>query len=387
MNFKPALVLLMISLIIGCNKKDNPVNPVYFYSAPVAYNDDLEVSTLESEGLDVTPIRGMMDYINSIDQHRIHNILIIKNNKLVFEEYFQGYALSFTAAGLDGPIMQYTRETDHYMASVTKSVTSVITGVAINRGLIPDLNKKIIDYFPEYEGIMTGEKANITIQHLLTMRVGLEYDENTYPYTDSRSDTYKMMHSSDPIEYVLSKPIASTPGTQFHYNTGSTNVVATIIEKESGMQFFDYANEYFFDAMNIQGGKWIMLNKGLPMASGGLYLRARELCKIGLLFLNDGMWQEKQYITSEWINDSQYAYIASTGYLPNTAYGYQWWITHFTAKGTSYKCFFAAGWGDQYLFIIPELEMIIEFNGGNYLNTGSISPINLVTNYILKAVN
>jgi len=327
-----------------------------------------------------------MDYINSVDQHRIHNILIFRKNKLVFEEYFQGYALSFTAAELNGPIMQYTRETDHYLASVTKSVTSVITGVAINRGLIKDLNKKIIDYFPEYRSIMTGEKANITVEHLLTMRVGLEYDENTYPYTDPRSDTYKMIRSSDPIEYVLSKPIVTSPGTQFHYNTGSTNILAAIIEKESGMRFFDYANEYFFDAMNIQGGKWTMLGKGLPMASGGLYLRARELSKIGLLFLNNGMWQGKQYISADWIARSQYAYIASTGYLPNTSYGYQWWIQNFTIDGTVHRCFFAAGWGGQYLFIIPDLELIVEFNCGIFTDTAKIFPIDLMEDFILKAV-
>jgi len=112
----------------------------------------------------------MIDYINSVKQNNIHNILIFRNNKLVFEKYFKGYALNFANADLNGELMEYNGETDHFIASITKSVTSVIFGVAINMGYIQDLNKKIIDYFPEYADILIDGKENITVENVLTMR-------------------------------------------------------------------------------------------------------------------------------------------------------------------------------------------------------------------------
>ncbi len=387
MNLKHLLLIFFILFCLSCSKTDEPVVIDYQYSAPTKYNDNLDTATLQSVGINFTPIGQMMDYINSVNDHEIHDILILRNNKLVFEQYFEGHSLNFSAPDLQGTVIQYNRLTDHYWASVTKSVTSVLVGVARQNGYIQDLTKKIVDYFPEYDTILTGEKANITVEHLLTMRVGLEYDEGTYLYTDPRSDTYKMMHSVDPIAFVLSKPIASTPGTQFHYNTGSTNVLAAIIAKESGKTFFNWANEYFFDAMGIQGGRWTMLPGGLPMASGGLYLRARELSKIGLLFLNGGMWQGKQFISADWINRSQQEYVGTGGYIPNTMYGYQWWIRHFTVKNKSQKCFFGAGWGDQYMFIFPDLQLIVIFNCGNFTNYAKISPFTLLENYVLKAID
>jgi CubicO group peptidase (beta-lactamase class C family) len=387
MNFRIKLILIALTICAGCNKGQDLSPYDYTYSIPDEFDDGIKTASLKSVGMDDAPIREMMDHINSYDRHRIHNILIFRKNKLVFEEYFQGNAINWNVSSLDGEIMEYTRETDHYMASVTKSVTSVITGAAIQLGYLKDLNKKIIDYFPEYAGILTGKKADITVEHLLTMRCGLAFEESTYPYTDPRNDVYKMLNTDDPIRFVLSKPIANSPGTRFFYNTGTTNVLATIIEKESGMSFLNFSNRYLFDALGIKGGKWIVMDNGLPMASGGLSLRARELSKIGLLFLNDGMWDGRQIISKKWINDSQQDIVnTNNGFFPNSSYGYQWWVTRFKVNGEFYKCFFAAGWGDQFMFIIPGLELIAEFNCGNYMVSPQVSMIDLLESYILKAI-
>jgi len=384
------LIFISLALLVAftdCKKDSSVVTNDYKYTPPAKYSDGIEASTLASEGIDEDLIAGMMDEINSRSGHAIHNILILRNDRLVFEEYFEGYKLDWESPDLKGEIMQYSRETDHFMASVTKSVTSVIAGVAIQLGYLTDLNKKIVDYFPEYSGIMTGGKADITIENLLTMRSGLAFDESTYLYNDPRSDTYKMIHSDDPIAYVFSKPMTTTPGTHFFYNTGTTNVLAAIIEKESGMGFLDFSNTYLFDPLQTEGGLWLTMGNGLPMASGGIYLRARELAKIGLLFLNHGQWEGKQIISDDWISISQYPHVAATNYIPNTSYGYQWWIKNYTIKGTSHRCFFGAGWGEQYLFIIPDFNMIVEFNSGYYTGTNNISPFDLMENYILRAIH
>jgi len=387
MNNKIKLILLVLTVCVSCNKGQDISRFDYNYTIPTEFGDGIKTASLQSVGMDDAPIREMMDYINSVNRHRIHNILIFRQNKLVFEEYFQGNAIDWNVSNLDGGVIEYNRETEHYMASVSKSVTSVITGAAIQLGYLRDLNKKIIDYFPEYAGILTGQKADITIDHLLTMRCGLAFDENTYPYNNPQNDAYKMINADDPIEFVLSKPMTDTPGTKFFYNTGTTNVLARIIEKESGMSFLDFSNQYLFNALGGKDGEWLMMANGLPMASGGLSIRARELSKIGLLFLNDGIWEGKQIIPKNWITDSQQEKVnANNGFFQNSSYGYQWWITRFKVNGEFYKCFFAAGWGDQFMFIIPGLELIAEFNCGNYLVSPKISIINLLESYILKAI-
>lgn len=379
--------ILIIVCIFSCKKEDIILEHNYSYTQPLVFNDGLETGTLSSLGLDSVPIIKMMDYLNSNPSHVIHNILILKNNKLVFEEYFKGYKLDYTAPDLNGEMMDYSRTTDHPMHSVSKSVTSVIIGIAVKDGYITDLNKKIIDYFPEYANFLTGNKANITIHHLLTMTCGLAFDEQTYPYTDLRNEFRQAMDIDDPIQFILSKPMVSEPGTQFHYSSGSGLVLAAILEKVTGKKFLDYANENLFDPLRSEGGVWTSSHSGLTLASSGLYFKARELTKIGLLFLNNGRWEGNEIITPEWIELSQQEYInTNNAFFQNSSYGYQWWNTHFTVNGLSHKCFFAAGWGDQFMFIIPSLDMIIEFNSGNYDGTSRISPFDLLSNYILKAI-
>lgn len=377
-------MFLFIMLLVAC---DRGSNHGYEYFQPAAGNDGLETAALASVGMDADPIREMMDHVNAIDLHRIHNILILRNDKLVFEEYFQGYALDMDAPGRDGPLMAYNRETDHFMASISKSVTSVIAGIAVDKGFIESLDKKVIEFYPEYTDILSGAKADITLRHLITMTSGLSFDENTFPYGDPRNDVTQLFTVADPIRFVLAKPLTSAPGERFFYNSGTVNVLAAIVAKVAGKKFLDFANEFLFDPLGAEGGFWQALGSGHTFASGGLHFRARELAKIGLLFLNDGQWQGKQIISIDWIDRSQMEHIGTSQFPFAYSYGYLWWIRNFTAKGITHKCYFAAGWGDQYMFIIPDLEMILVFNCGNYAVTGKVSPFDLVEDYILQAVN
>jgi len=372
-----------VLLLAAC---DRVADYDYQYTQPPALNDGLETASLESVGMDPGPIREMMDRINGTEMHRIHDILVMKDGRLVFEEYLPGYAFVWSQPGSDGAWMEYSRETDHFMASVSKSVTSVVAGIAVREGLLPDLDRRVLAYYPEYAGILTGAKANIALRHLLTMTSGLDFDENTYPYTDPRNDITQMLTADDPIRFVLAKPLTSAPGERFFYNSGTTNVLAAIVGKAAGMGFLDFANQELFDPLNTQGGVWHALASGDTFASGGLFLRARELAKIGQLYLRGGAWQGKQIVAADWIASSQQERVVPSGYSMAHAYGYLWWIRSFTARGTSHKCFFAAGWGDQYMFIIPDLDMIIVFNCGNYVVNARLSPFDLVERYILAAV-
>jgi len=380
------IVFVVVMVLLACDRGENYD---YEYSQPQAFDDGIETASLESVGMATGPIRAMMDYINGVEMHRIHDILILKNDRLVFEEYFPGYAFIWNSPGSDGEWMEYTRETDHFMASVSKSVTSVVAGCAVKEGLLPNLNRTVLDCFPEYGDVLVGQKAAITLYHLITMTSGLAFDENTYPYGDPRNDISAMFAAADPIRYVLERPLTSTPGSQFFYNSGTTNVLAAEVARAAGMNFLDYANLRLFNPMNTQGGVWHVFPSGDTFASGGLFLRPRELAKIGLLFLNDGLWQGEQIVTPDWINRSQQQHVATSGFPADFGYGYGylWWIRDFAGGGTNYRCYFAAGWGDQYMFIIPALDMIIVFNCGNYQVNARISPFDLVEEYILEALN
>ena len=148
-----------------------------------------------------------------------------------------------------------------------------------------------------------------------------------------------------------------------------------------------FANEYLFDPLNVQGGLWEKMAGGYYFASGGIYLRPWELTKIGYLFLNEGSWDNIQIITKEWISESITPHIQTGELIPQSdSYGYQWWIMNFFANNQSYKCFFAAGWGDQFMFIFPDQDMIITINSGNFAGAVNMSIFAFVQNHILPGL-
>lgn len=379
-----ALALVVVLFLGSC---DNDVSPGYSYEIPPKTSDGWEVSSSNEVGLDSAQLIDMVDYLDSRYVHQIHSIVIVKNDRLVFEKYFEGYQYSNDPPGSNGDFILFNRETDHFLASVSKSVTSVIFGAAVKAGFINNVDTLLVDVLPEYEHILVGEKADITLEHLLCMSSGLDWDEWSTSYEDPANDVVALFNEEDPIEYILNKAMISSPGDEFHYNSGGTNVLGAIIEKETGMSLLDFGNEYLFDPLNIQGGLWEKMAAGYYFASGGIYLRPRELTKIGYLFLNEGSWNNKQIITREWISESRAPHIQTGDLIPQSeSYGYQWWIMNFQANNQTYECFFAAGWGDQYMFIFPEQEMIITINSGNFSGTVNMSVIGFVEKYILPGL-
>jgi len=381
----PLLLFVLLHLFSGC--KDQADNG-YSYKIPAVANDGWEVASAGEEGLNSSDLIEMMDYLASSPGHNIHSILIFKGDKLVFEEYFEGYLYSNSPPGSNGDFIQYDRETDHYLASVSKSITSVIFGAAVKEGYITNVDTLLRDVLPEYQDILTGDKAGITLEHLLTMSSGLHWDEWSKSYEDPENDVVALFHEEDPIEYILSKRMINTPGAEFLYNSGGTNVLGAVIERATGMGLLDFGNQSLFDPLQVEGGLWERMAGGYMFASGGIYLRPREQAKIGSLFLNEGSWGNEQIITEDWIAASSTEHIETDDLIPQAhAYGYQWWIMDFQVNGQIYDCFFAAGWGDQYIFIIPEQDMMVVVNSGNFLNYGGVSIFFLMEEFILKSLS
>ena len=376
-------LLVPILLLTACNKGQD----TYTYSIPEAAGDGWDVASAGDEGLNTSQLVDMMDFLASSPGHNIHSILVFKNDKLVFEEYFEGYLYSTNPPGSNGDFIQYGRETDHYLASVSKSITSVIFGAAVKEGYIASVDTLLRDVLPEYQHILSGEKEGISLEHLLTMSSGLHWDEWSKPFTDPESDIYALFHEEDPMEYILSKHMINAPGQEFLYNSGGTNVLGAVIERMSGMDLLDFGNQYLFGPLQVEGGIWEGMAGGYMFASGGIYLRPREQAKIGFLFLNDGYWGSQQIITVDWIQASTTEHIATNSLIPQAhAYGYQWWMMDYRVGGQTYACFFAAGWGDQYIFIFPGQDMMVVVNSGNFLEYGGVSVFALVEDYILQSL-
>ncbi len=379
--------ILVFCLVLSCRYAGEPEFS-YNYTIPEEIDDGWETASLSSVRLNPRPIAQMMDHLNKEDEHKIHSILIIKDNKLVFEEYFQGYLYSNNPPGSDGDYIQYDRDVIHFLASVTKSVTSVLVGIAVSQGHISSIEDKVSDYLPQYSNILVGEKANITLRHLLTMTSGLDWDESTYPYGDYRNDITRLFYSADPIKYILEKPLLSSPGSSFVYKGGDTNVLGGVIKHSSEFSLGRFAEHYLFEPLEIEEYIWEQFGSGDFFASGGLYLRPRDLAKIGHLFLTEGWWQGKHILSENWIMESQEVQVEATSTPWAHGYGFQWWIRDFITGGKTFRCFFAAGWGDQHLFIFPGQNMIVQFNSGNYSSSVSgYYSYPLVESYILAAIN
>jgi CubicO group peptidase (beta-lactamase class C family) len=380
-----SLLLLALSLLFSGCKEQIEYN--YSYTIPQTADDGWEVASAGEEGLSSDGLVDMMAYLGSVPGHNIHSLLIIKGNKLVFEEYFEGYLYSNSPPGSNGDFIQYDRETDHYLASVSKSITSVIFGTAIKEGYITNVDTLLRDVLPEYQDILTGQKADITLEHLLTMSSGLHWDEWSSSFENPENDVVALFHEEDPIEYILSKHMINDPGEEFLYNSGGTNVLGAVIERITGMGLLEFGNLYLFDPLGVQGGMWERMAAGYMFASGGIYLRPREQAKIAYLFLNNGYWGESKILTEDWIVASSAEHIEPNSLIPQAhAYGYQWWIMDYQLGVQIYECFFAAGWGDQYIFIFPDQEMIVVVNSGNFLSHGGVSAFNLIREFILSGL-
>ncbi len=368
-------VLLCVVLLVSCA-------PAHTFSVPEQTNDDWQTASLAEVGIDERTIEQAIDRVRDNTYQNIHSILIVKDDKLVFEEYFSGYAWDYNDDQFRGELTDFGIDTIHNLASVTKSFTSALVGIAIDKGFIQDEDEKMFAFFPEYANLSDGRKGDITLAYLLTMTSGLEWNEMEFPYSNTRNDLVQLFIVSDPIEYILAKPVVNEPGTIWYYNGGGTNLLGEVIREATGMRMDVFADEYLFEPLGITDYEWDYLNSEIIHASGNLELRPRDMAKLGYLFLKGGTWQGERIVSEEWIAESTKSHIS-----PSWAdgYGYQWWIETYHSNSTPVDSFYAAGWGGQRITVFPSLDMVVVFTGGNYVGENPIDDI--ITHYILPAVH
>jgi CubicO group peptidase (beta-lactamase class C family) len=382
------LIFLAI-LVPSCDKESDRLpcdleNSTPVFQTPPELGDGWKVSGFAEARMSSKPVQDMLDEIESWGDHHIEAVLIVKDNRLVFEKYYPGNDFNWNDISVPGPWVDFGPTTRHFLASESKSVTSLLFGIAMDKGLITDINDRIESYYASaYPNVFQGQKREVTIRQLLTMSSGYSWDEwSSYP-----NDRDNLFRSPDPIGLLLNLPMQYAPGTTFHYNSGGTNILGDLIHRTSGINLRDFARQNLFAKLGITNWDWKSIRGEDIFASGGLFMTPRDFAKIGQLCLNGGQWNGKQIVSEDWIKESMRSSIIPTEFGLGNGYGYQWWMNDFHLGVSSFQTVFSAGWGEQFMYMFPKENVIILFMGGYYFHSPQHSINQIVEDYLLKMMD
>ncbi len=337
-----------LALLPGCSQlaHDPPVQ--YKYQAPDGGNPDWPVSSLEAAHINTQPVEALTNLIRTEKYRNIHSLLIVRHGKLVYEQYFNGYSA----------------EVPQNMYSASKSITSALIGIALEKGMIKNVDEKALLFFPQYATVpgLDPHKQAITLRHLLTMSSGLACNDDAGEASPGFEAT--MSQSSDWIKFTLELPMAHEPGSVSQYCTAGVVTLGGILKKASGMPVQAFAEQYLFAPLAIKPYRWSLMPDSQASTGGKLFLRPRDMAKIGQLFLNKGNWNGEQLISEEYVAAATQKQVMLRG----LEYGYQWWRRKFMVQNQTFDTYFAWGNGGQYICVVPQCEVVVVSTAGN-LNT------------------
>ncbi|MEM7380663.1 MAG: serine hydrolase [Bacteroidota bacterium] len=364
MTIKPAFyalvsLCLIFSISSGCKQNKSQKETEVLIQEPTEFTS----GNLMDASLDPSLIQQMEQAIAAGEYPNIHSVLILKDQKLVYENYFEGED-EIWGEKLGKTV--HHSDSLHDVRSVSKSVVATCVGIAIKQGKIKDVNQKIFAFFPEYKEYDTGKRSQLTIKHLLNMSSGMEWNENV-PYDNPENSEIQMTSSEDPIAFVLSRAIITEPGEAWEYNGGTTQLLSAIIEKVSGSNIHEFAKQYLFKPLGINRSEWTNFpGTELPAAASGLRLRSRDMMKLGLLYANNGKWDNRQILTEAWVQEATQAHIRFG--RNNVGYGYQFWILPGDSfrEGQTHEIAAAFGNGGQRIYIDYIHHIVVVVTAGNY---------------------
>jgi CubicO group peptidase (beta-lactamase class C family) len=339
-------------------------------------DDDWPTATLDESGFDLVKMQQLTQRLESGWHPNAHMVLVAYQGKLIYEKYLSG---DDEIWGVQVGHREFNENSLHDLRSISKSVTSLLLGIALGGNFETALSRPIIEYFPEFADQVADGVERVTLHQVLTMSAGFQWNEMEVPYSNLNNDARQMYLASDPVQFVLSKPLYSEPGERWYYNGGMTMLIAALIEKISGQPFLEFAHEKLGEPLGISEkyvdwrglGIW-RARPSLPSAASGLRARGRDLAKIGALVRNDGRWRGRQLVPGEWVRLSSQRHMEQTfpiwSFNGIYGYGYQWWQANFRGEYGEFSALAGVGYGGQRLFIIPEKDMVVTIFAGNYGN-------------------
>ncbi|MGE0439090.1 MAG: serine hydrolase domain-containing protein [Gemmatimonadales bacterium] len=273
----------------------------------------------------------------------------------------------------------------HTLQSVTKTVSSIVIGVARTRGDFPSIDTPILRFFDTTKvANIDARKRRVTVRHLLTMTGGFDWNENL-PYIDPRNNAVAMEASGDWVKYTIDLPMARDPGTEFNYSSGETELLAEIFFRATGVDIEEYAARHLFHPLGIERWYWKRIPTGLIDTEGGLYLEASDLARLWQLFLQNGVWNGERVLAADWVKESVTPAVRVANRPGSSSYGLKWWL-HPHPEDSARFVWAGSGFGGQLPVAIPDRELVVVFNGWNILPGGRGLPLRAVLARIVKAV-
>ena len=350
----------------------------YTYRIPEDRYDGWQCADLAVGQIKSSPIIDLIEEIRDGKHDDIHSFLLIKDHRLVVEEYFTDNGSK------QGPLItKLFQDKVHHLASTTKCVTSALIGIAIDHGFINSVDDPIYRYLPAYDSLFNDEKRLIRISHMLTMTPGFTWRQ--FGVSESQNDGMQMWRTDDVIGYVLRKPLEAEPGTKFNYTNGVPTVTGEIIRNASKLEVSNFAEKYLFHPLGISEYIWTSYPDGSIETDGGLALRPRDLAKIGQLFLDKGVWKSERIISGQWVIESTKERLRF-GKADRWGYGYHWMQAESRIGARILHSYFIPGDGNQILAVFPELRMVVVFTAGNYGRDPKSTYYALFKEFILPAV-
>jgi len=339
--------------------------------APPVAGADWPVVPPEAADFDAAALCAVLEEA-AASKANLHGLLVERRGRLVAELYRTGHDdpidVHYGLRDWFAPDVAFGPDALHDVRSISKSVVSLVLGIAREEGKLADLSTPALDFFPELADLRTDGRAGVTLEHLLTMSSGLDWKE--WGRGVLASDETRLFWKSDLARFVFDRKLAASPGARFNYNGGSTATLAELLARAGGKPLLERVRADLFEPLGIAHWTWARDLRGRPIAYAGLRLRPRDLLKLGRLALDGGRWRGRQIVPEAWLRESLRAHVG-TGMKFVTSedevgYGYQWWTGRVPWRGRALGWSAGVGNGGQRLFIVPELDLVVVTTAGEY---------------------
>lgn len=331
----------------------DPIDAAFVDQAPESTGDGWPTAKPSERNVDISPLDKLIKLIAAGELPLVHSVLVAKSGELMVEEYFFGF----------------DRDTIHDMRSASKSIASTLVGLAIDRGLIGSADAKVLD-FVNYESFANWNesKARISLRHLMTMSSGLDANDSNRNSVASENAYQWQSEQPDWIKFALDAPMIAEPGERLIYGGANPMILGGVLETATGSSVEWFADEALFSPLGIENYKVYMRPRGAgAYLGGGMYLRPRDMLKVGQLYLDAGKWQGRRVLSKKWVDESFESYGPLEPIDRNgNQYGYLWWHETYEVGDRAIASVEARGNGGQYIFVVPELDIVAVITAGNY---------------------
>jgi CubicO group peptidase (beta-lactamase class C family) len=361
-------------------------------------------STPAREGLNAAVLDSIHREITSGAYGYVDRFVVVRHGKLVADHrYPQDYDAAYrdsvavtgalNASDPMGPYNYYhpwwhptyRRGTLHTEQSVSKTVASIVLGVARTRGDFPEITRPVLSFFDTTRvANIDDRKRRIQVKHLLTMTGGFDWNEGL-PYTDPNNSASQLEASPDWVTFTINRPMMREPGTRFNYSSGESILLGAVFARGTGRDLEEYAARYLFAPLGITQWYWKRTPSGALDSEGGLYLEATDLAKLWQLWLQRGLWNGQRIVSEEWITASVTPQVSVTDAPNSPRYGYKWWL-YPDPRGNGAYIWSGSGFGGQWPMAFPNDDLVVVFNSWNILPGRKALPIGKLRERLAKAI-